>query len=279
MKIAPGAALAAALLASPAFAQSSSGSFSDVPDRFQIDAGYFRINPNTVLRFDPAAGSGNDIDFEKDLGLEQSANTAWIEGSWRLGYRHQLKLGYTRQSRSSDDVVLERDFTWGGQVYEAGLTAGSENGTDLLGGYYRFAIVRNDRFEIGPTVGIGYIWLDARVRATGTVTGPGGSTSRNLDESASTSSITGAVGGYASGWLLRRLSVEGNFLYFKLSSDGDDASIADWRLAAYYYFLRNAGLGVQYKYNRFTYDRGLRSQQLGGQVTYQGVQVLLSFRF
>jgi len=67
----------------------------------------------------------------------------------------------------------------------------------LLTGYYRFAVLRNDRFEIGPTVGVGYLSLNARIEATGTVSGPGGTESRSLDERASTGSMTGAVGGYA----------------------------------------------------------------------------------
>ena len=59
---------------------------------------------------------------------------------------------------------------------------------DILGGYYRFAAYRNDRFEIGPAIGIGYLWLNAGIRATGTI----GGLSRSLDQSVSTGSITGA---------------------------------------------------------------------------------------
>jgi hypothetical protein len=43
-KLVLGVILAAGLLASPAVAQSSSGGCNDVPDRFQIDGGYFRIS-------------------------------------------------------------------------------------------------------------------------------------------------------------------------------------------------------------------------------------------
>jgi hypothetical protein len=53
----------------------------------------------------------------------------------------------------------------------------------------------------------------------------------------------------------------------------------DWRLAADYYFFRHAGVGVQYKYNKYSYDRGVLVTKLGGQVTFQGGQVFLSFLF
>jgi hypothetical protein len=269
-----GGVLAASLLVSPAFAQSSSGTWNGLSDRFQIDTGYFRLTAHTQLRYNGAPGSG-DISFEDDLGVDKNVNTFWVDGTWRVGRRHQLKMGYTRLNRDRADFALERDFTWGGETYKAGLSASTSTGSDILGGYYRFALFRNDRFEIGPTVGIGYIWLNARVQATGTIAG----VSRTLDESASTGSITGAVGGYANDWLTKRLVTRADFLYIKVTPGNTDASVTDWRLGADYYFFRNAGLGVQYKYNKYTYDRGILVSQLGGEITYKGFQVFLTFLF
>jgi len=263
-------AILAAFLSSPALAQSS-GARNDLPDRFQIDTGYFRLSADTQLRFD----GSSDISFEKDLGVEGDVNTFWLDGTWRVGRRHQLKLGFTSLSRERDGFQLQRDFTWGGETYTAGLQASTSTGSELLGGYYRFAAFRNDRFEIGPTIGVGYLWLDARVRAAGMV----GAASRTLDESASTGSITGAVGGYANAWLTQRLSAHADFLYIKVSPGDSEASVTDWRLGANYYFLRNAGLGVQYKFNRYSYDRGILVSQLGGEITYEGLQVFVSFLF
>jgi hypothetical protein len=278
MRAVIGCILAAGLLASPAHAQSSSGSWNGLSDRFQIDTGYFRITANTVLRYDGTQGAG-DVDFEKDLGLDAKVNTFWVDGTWRVGRRHQLRLNYTKLDRNRADYTLGRDFTWGGQTYNAGLSASTSTGSDILGGYYRFAIFRNDRFEIGPSLGVGYLWLDAGIKATGTVTGPDGTESRDLDESASTGSITGAVGGYANAWLTKRLVTRADFLYIKVNPGDTEASVTDWRLGADYYFFRNAGLGVQYKYNKYTYNRGILVSQLGGEVTYKGFQVFLSFLF
>jgi len=278
MKTFLGGVLATGLLASSAFAQSSSGAWNGLDDRFQIDTGYFRITADTVLRYNGAPGSG-DISLEKDLGVAKKVNTFWVDATWRVGRRHQLKLGFTRFTRDRGDYTLGRDFTWGGETYNAGLSATTTSGTDILGGYYRFALFRNERFEIGPTVGVGYLWLNAGIRATGSVSGPGGTQNRTLDQSASTGSLTGAVGGYANAWLTKRLVTRADYLYIKVTSGNTEASIHDWRLGADYYFFRNAGLGVQYKYNKYSYDRGVLVSQLGGAITYQGVQVFLSFLF
>jgi hypothetical protein len=278
MRAVIGGVLAAGLLVSPAFAQSPSGTWNGLSDRFQIDTGYFRITADTVLRYNGAQGSG-DIDFEEDLGVDAKVNTFWLDATWRVGRRHQLRLTYTKLNRDRADYSLGRDFTWGGQTYNAGLSASTSTGSDILGGYYRFAIFRNERFEIGPSLGIGYLWLNAGIRATGSVTGPGGAESRTLDESASTGSVTGAVGGYANGWLTKRLVTRADFLYIKVNPGDTEASVTDWRVGADYYFFRNAGLGVQYKYNKYTYDRGILVSDLGGKITYKGFQVFLSFLF
>jgi predicted porin len=268
-----GFALGAVLLAGPAFAQSSF--VTDVPDRFQIDAGYFGVNVDTTLRLNGPAGGGGEVNFEHDLGVDPDASTFWVDGTWRVGRRHQLKLGFTRIDRERAAFELQRDFTWGGALYSAGLEASAHTSSNILGGYYRFALIRNDRFEVGPTVGIGHLTLDASIRATGTA----GNQSVSLDRSASTGSVTGAVGGYASAWLAKRLNAYGDFLYIKVNPGDSQASVTDWRVGADYYFLRNAGLGVVYKYDRYRYDRAVLSSDLGGEITYKGVQVFATFRF
>lgn len=75
MKSILGGVLAASLLAPPAFAQSSSGAWNGLSDRFRIDAGYFGLTAQTVLQF-----KGTKVDFEKDLDVNPNANTFWVDG-------------------------------------------------------------------------------------------------------------------------------------------------------------------------------------------------------
>jgi hypothetical protein len=265
------AAVALLVVAAPAFAQSPPAMWNGLPDRFQIDAGYFHLDAETVLRFEGA----DEIDFERDLAVPDGANTFWLDATWRAGRRHQIKLSFTRLNRERPDHTLTRDFTWGGQTYQAGLTANTETSANLFGGYYRFALLKRDRYEAGPTVGIGHLSMDARIRATGTAGGATGT----IDRSASLGSVTGAVGGYASAWPAERLLVYGDFLYIKVNPGDSQASVTDWRLGANYYVFRNAGVAVQYKYNHYRYDRDILASELGGHVTFQGFQAFLSFLF
>lgn len=254
----------------------SAGALSD---RFQVDLGYFKIGSDTVLRYDGAQGDLGEVDFEEDLGLDNDAATAWFDGTWRLGRRHQLKLSYTKIDRERAGVTLDRTFTWGGQTYSAGLSASATAGNDILGGYYRFAAYRNDRFEIGPALGVGYLWLDAGIRATGTTTGPGGGQSYAIDESATLGSVTGAIGGYTNIWPTDRFVLRADYLYISVSPDNSNASVTDWRAGFNYYFTRHIGAGVQYKFYRYSYDRGVFESELGGELTFSGIQAFASFLF
>jgi hypothetical protein len=254
-------------------AQSSAGSADET--KFQIDAGYFNLTANTALTYKGPTGGSGQVSFEKDLGQDNVVNTFWVDSTWRVGRRHQLKLGYTQLSRERPDQTLQRTFVWGGDTYNAGLTASSTSGAKILGGYYRFAVVRNDQFEIGPSIGVGHLTLDAGIKATGTV----GGQSRSLDRSTSMGAITGAIGGYATAKPVKNFALHADYLYIKVTPKNETASVTDWRLAADYYFTRSVGVGAQYKYNKYTQARGLLSTQLGGELTFKGGQVFMTFRF
>ena len=266
--------LAVALLASPSWAQSSNTA-SGEESKFQIDAGYFNLKARTVLKYSSPDGRSGEVDFEQDLNQDEVVNTFWVDSSWRVGRRHQLKLSFTQLSRERANHTLERDFVWGGETYKAGLNGQSDTSTKILGGYYRFAIVRNDRFEIGPSIGIGHLALEAGIKATGTV----GSQTRTLDQRKSTGAITGAVGAYTTVKPVKNLALHADYLYIKVSPENMEASVTDWRLASDYYFSRHVGLGAQYKYYKYAQAVGAQSTKLGGELIFEGFQAFLTFRF
>jgi len=91
--------------------------------------------------------------------------------------------------------------------------------------------------------------------------------------------MTGSLGGYTNGWITKRLAARADFLYIKVSPESETQSVTDWRIGADYYFFRNAGLGVQYKYNKYRETLEALSTDLGGELVYKGFQVFLSFLF
>jgi hypothetical protein len=252
---------------------------TQLPDRFQIDTGYFRLNSKTVLWLNTGSGIKADVNFENDLGIKPNINTFWVDTTWRLGRRHQVKLSLTKISRENSKT-LGRTFTWNDKTYAAGLSATGTLATTLTSGYYRYALFRNDRFEAGPAIGIGYLKISAGIKATGTITLPdSGTQTASLDESGSTGSITGDVGAYFNAWPNKHVAVRGDFLYIKVTLGQTTSSVTDGRLALDVYPWTQVGFGVQYKYNKYRSEKKVREAGLGGQLTYSGVQIYLSFLF
>ena len=266
-----GLAGAAVLLAGTALAQPAS--HSDVPDRFRIEAGGFRIGADTNLTFDTVGGS-TPVDFES-LDVPKNATRFYVEGFWRPWRRHQFSLSWYRNRREGDPHTVQRDFTWGDRVITAGATATGTVSSSFLSGAYRFAAYKNDRFEIGPSIGIGHLSLEAGIEGQLSAN----ASSVPFDISRDLGQPTGDLGGYFYWWPLRRLLVRGDLRYILVKPENAEASITDGRGAVLYHPWRNVGVGLQYTYTKFRYDRDILSTELGGALRYSGGQVVLSGAF
>jgi hypothetical protein len=276
VSIAGGAALAM-LLAGSATGQTPP-SHSDLPDRFRIEVGGFRLGSDTELTLNASGGARSPVNFE-DLDLPGRTTRVYVEGFWRPWRRHQFSLSWYRNDRDGEPQAVERDFTWGDRVISVGATATPRERSQFFSGAYRFAAYKNDRFEIGPSVGFGYLSLEAGISGPGSATGAAGTVSGPFDISKSIGQPTGDLGGYLYWWPVRRLLVRGDMRYIFVKPENSEASITDGRAAALYHPWRHVGIGVQYTYTKFRYDRSIVSRELGGHLRYSGGQLVLAGAF
>jgi hypothetical protein len=91
--------------------------------------------------------------------------------------------------------------------------------------------------------------------------------------------ITGDLGGYFYWWALPRLLVRADMRYIIVKPGDSEASVTDGRASAVYHLTRNFGVGLQYTYTKFRYDRDILSTELGGRLRYSGGQVVISGSF
>jgi len=267
------AALWLVLPVSPARAQSANA--TDVPDRFQFEAGGFNMFVSTNMVFNSLTLGGTTVNFEKDLNLPDTAQRGFVEGYWRLARRHQLSISYSRLNRTGSGVSLSHDINWGGNVFPAGATAMGTLDSSFFSGTYRFAVYRNSSFEVGPAVGFGYLKLTAGINATFSVGGPQGkNVSTTLNPETNETTPTGDIGGYANWWLAKRWYARGDLRYIIVKPENTTASITEGRGSVTWYPWTHFGIGGQYEYTKFRFDRTLLSASLGGNYRYDGVQLL-----
>jgi hypothetical protein len=265
------------LLASAARAQAPE-SFSDVPERFRLELGGFRIGSDTELTFSSSGGPRPPVNFES-LQVPENATRGYVEGFWRPWRRHEFSLSWYRNNREGDSVTLQRDVTWGDRVIAVGSTVQGQVHSTYLSGVYRFAAYKNDRFEIGPSLGIGHLSLAAGLSGNATATGAGGSVSGPFDISPSMGHVTGDLGGYLYYWPARRLLLRGDMRYIIVKPGNSEASVTDGRAALVFYPSRHVGIGIQYTYTKFRYDRDIVSTEIGGSLRFSGGQLVLSTAF
>jgi hypothetical protein len=247
----------------------------DVKDRFRIDIGGLRMGTSTVLTLN-APTSGSNVDFEKDLALPGSGTRMWADIYFRLARRHQFNINYTKMGRTGTAAILTRDLPWGDFVYTKENAAQGTARFSYLAGQYRFALVKNDRFEAGPLLGGGYFRIETSIVGKATKAGADTGTAT---VNAETKQLGFDLGGYVSAWPARKLQLRGDLAYMRFSPKESVASLMDGRATATFFPWKKIGFGAGYKYNKFSYDRGLLQTLLGGDLRYHGLVVEASFAF
>jgi len=268
------AVLALALLvpAGTALAQETD---TDVPQKFWFEMGGFRVSSSTNLRLNGSA-PGDDVNFERDLDLPNTTTQGYLEAFWRIGRRHQVSLNFTRVRRDGGSVAIQEDIEWGDVVFPVGVEVQGTNDTDFLSGAYRFSLYKNDKFEIGPAIGLGYVWIEASLSGQVQI---GDELSGVETVAGSASSPTGDIGAFLYWWPGQRWLVRSDARYIAIGLDGADAAIGEARASVTWYPWRKVGIGAQYSYTKLEYKRDVLVTEIGGAIQYDGLQVLVSVAF
>lgn len=249
---------------------------TDVPQTFWLELGGFRVSSNTDLVLN-GSNPGDDVNFERDLKLPNDTTQGYLEFFWRPWNRHQFSANWTRVQRDGGTVTLERDVEWGDVTFPLGVEIAGTNDTDFLSAAYRWSLYKSDKFEIGPAIGIGYIWIDASL--TGRVRVGDIDLGGPQTVAGSASSITGDVGAFFYWWPGQRWMVRGDFRYIAVGLDDADAAIGEGRASVTWYPWRRVGIGAQYAYTSLEYKRGVALTELGGKIQYDGLQIMVSLAF
>ncbi len=143
------------LAATNAWAQSSEDYHPFLTDKYQLQVGLFAPSMNFDIQ---ASGRvpGDDIDFDKVLGIDDSERTPEIAFRWNFGEKWMVS-GQAWTTDSSGGAILTKDVEWEDLVFQAGsnVRAGVENSV--------IRVFFGRRFSTGPQhefgVGAGLHWM------------------------------------------------------------------------------------------------------------------------
>ena len=267
----------------PALAQYGYGStyqsVKGMDESFRIDFGGFFQKFDTTMYLESSSGQRMDINLEDMLGQDTSKTSFRADGYWRLGRHANLVFGYVGWNRSNSQTISQ-DIQWGDYVYHAGATVDSRDKCTVAQLYYAYSFVNTGETEFGLMLGISSYFVSAALDATGTITGPGGTTTGSYsDDNHHLTVPVPATGAYLRYTLLPGLFAEASVRWLPtVTISGYTGSMIDWRAGLDYYFTKNFGVGLVYNYTDIKASR-TETRTVGAEYKYSGPYGYLSLAF
>jgi hypothetical protein len=221
---------------------------------------------NTDVRIDANDGSiGTTVDAEEDLGLPTTNVEPRLAFRWRPGRRHELEAGY-QLARRSAERTLERTIDFGDSTFDLGLRVDTEMNTDQAFLNYRFALLANERTQVGLGVGLGAVFakleLNALVNAA--------SNDVTFSVPKSITGPLGSLGGYGRFLAGERWYFEADARYIKVDIGRLDARIAEINGATRYSLSRMFAIEAGYGLSAVKLDIGKKTRITGEEGIFSG---------
>lgn len=135
-------------------------------ETFSLKLGYAVIDPDGRFAGEDG-GSGTEIDFDDDLGFDESDNIV-AEGAFQLG-RFRISAGYLPLEFSGNGT-LTRDIVFNGRTFSASTNVVSDVEIELYDFGLAFHILDVDdgpmRLQLGPEVAVKIADVEMSIRET-----------------------------------------------------------------------------------------------------------------
>jgi outer membrane protein len=133
------------------------------PYAIEIRLGAFNGAINTTVERTASDGQPQDtVDIENLLGAADNKTFLQLDGRFRIGYYHQIQLGYFALERESA-TTLENDLSLGDEVYVEGTDIETSTEFSLLRFSYAYSLMRDGQKELGVKAGLSYVSFDAEL--------------------------------------------------------------------------------------------------------------------
>lgn len=220
-------------------------------DRFSFTFGSYFLSSETRIRVDEVEGIGiPGTEFGFENAFEMGDDTVFrLAGSWRFKPRHALHLMYFDSDRSRTRS-FERDIVFEGETYPLGADGKGDFDFSIVELAYAYSFIRNERVDFSGSAGIHNVRFKVALRAD--VMLPGATTSRRLEEDASTDAPLPVVGLKLTWRMGGDWYLQAHAQYFQLEYEGLDGSLQDYQAGVLWQFADHFGVGAAY--NLFNLD-------------------------
>ena len=222
----------------------------------------------TDVRLDASATVlGSTIDFERDLGFNESAGMVWAGAVWRASRRNQVEVVWTRVERDVFRRQLPRAIRFGENTFEAGTEVEAFLDTWFIGASYRVAIVATPAVEIGPLIGLVAMNLSTGINLPGSASAPGGEAPGSTSRREATFTAPALVpGAFVNVRAHPRVTIRARGGYVSADFGEIDGRFAHAQAGADLMLTRWLGVGGDYSFNELSV--GVDGDDFRGDVRY-----------
>jgi hypothetical protein len=204
-------------------------------DRLKLSAGTFISDHDSDFRIsNNELGIGTDLNFEDDLGLEDSQTVFRLAGHYRFAAKHRVAFSYVDLSRDGTTlttfpILIDDTF------YRSGTVLKTEFDYKVIKLAYAYSFWQNDKFDISVSAG-GYIF-DVDLRIT---------PDEGQKEGESGTAPFPMFGLHFDYRISDRLMLIAGYEYFTINQDDFEGELIDFVIGLEYQAYKKFGLGIGY---------------------------------
>lgn len=233
-------------------------------NRAGLAIGGFFANLDTTVRVDATDGLlGAEINFEQDLGLDDTESLPIVTAYWRFFKRHRLGFYYFNLDRSGQGQSGV-DIRFGDHTFQANLPIQAFFDIEAYNLGYSYSILFDEKKDWSIGLALSFQDLGVGLQGTTVLVGPGGGSTPNVSESESVLAplptfTTRFAYAFTPKWIL-----ETSVGYFTIEVDiGDGQFDGD---------VINANVGVKWKPVKY-FNVGLLYQYFKVDVEVEGTRL------
>ena len=218
---------------------------SPITDFFALRASFFHAAVKTDLRLDPpnVPLGGTNLSGTQDLGFRPSENDGMVELMFRLRERNRITADYLELDQAGTRT-LGRPIVFGDQLLNPGDVLNSSLQWRVMGLTWTYAIIQNDRFELGAGLGVHLMDLDVR----GTVPARFATYETSIAGALPTPALEAI-------WrVTRRIALTARGQYLKATLNGTSGALGDFHADAQFRIVPNLALGAGYSLVKLNLD-------------------------
>jgi hypothetical protein len=255
--------------ASAAETKTSNARTSRFDAEFSLAVGGFFPYIDSKISLGPSSGgSGQSIDTEKVLGLNDSSASPWINFNWRFFPRHQLQVEWFQLNRDGARTA-DRPFTIGDTTVNVGASTSSKADLNLGRITYGYSFIRNEKFDLSGLIGVHIATAKTTVSASGSlvINGVPVANGSSTESSSTYTFPLPHVGGEISYKVTQHLTAQFTVLAFALDLGDYSGTLLQVDALASYQFTKHFGFGAGLKY--FNLDLEAQSGRVSASYDYE----------